>query len=99
MRMPFGPIMHFIFQGWATPEALKDVDNYWNWSYMNEHSYQSDHRWYLFMVFQARLFMQVCEWIQVLGQKQWAGFHFPGWLQVLLVTVPIFAAPTEAGDA
>jgi len=98
MAMPFGPIMHFIFGPWATPVALQDVDNYWNWEYMNKHSYQSDHRWYLFMVFQARLFLQLCEWVEVLGKKRWQGFTFPGWLQLLIVIVPIFAAPNSAGN-
>jgi amino acid adenylation domain-containing protein len=98
MAMPFGPIMHFIFGPWATPVALQDVDNYWDWNYMMKHSYQSDHRWYLFMVFQARFYLQLCEWFEVLGKKRWQGFVFPGWLQLLVVIVPIFAAPNSAGN-
>jgi amino acid adenylation domain-containing protein len=102
MAMPFGPIMHFIFGSWATPvhyqEDTPPMDNYWNWQYMNEHSYQSDHRWYLFMVLQARFFLQVCEWIEKLGQKRWQGFYVPGWLQIILCIIPVFAAPTSAGN-
>merc|ERR1712178_386654 len=92
--------MHYIFGPWATPEQYQDenLDNYWNWEYMKQHSYQSDHRWYLFMVLQAIVFLQLCEWVETLGKKIWPSFTFWGWLQLIIVIVPVFALPTSAGN-
>merc|ERR1712118_420741 len=53
-----------LHSGWAYDE----VD--WN---------SSNHRWYLFMVFMARLYLQICEWLRV-----------PGLLQCFLIMAPVF---------
>merc|ERR1719265_2769561 len=86
--------MHLIFQQWAWPTwwgANADQspkgppDGSWNWNYMRVNSYHSDHRWYLLMVLEARLYMQIGEWARC-----------PGWLQSLLIIVPLFFS--DAGD-
>jgi len=53
--------------------------NIWAWDYMQVNSFTSDHRWYLIMVLQARVFMQI-------GEK----LHVPGWVQGILVSIPCF---------
>jgi len=89
MAVPFGPIMHYIFGSWATPVAYETEltsNNWWGWEYMRVQSYQSDHRWYLLMVLQARLYMQLCEYGRVAG-----------WFQIILAILPLFG-PKEAWD-
>ena len=51
--------------------------NVWGVDFMRTYSITSEHRWYLLMVLQARVFTQLGEWTRL-----------PGWLQVL-----IFASP------
>lgn len=56
---------------------------------MQMNSYTSDHRWYLIMVLQARIFLQICEVLRA-----------PGWLQGILITIPCFIPRSsfENGD-
>ncbi|CAE7029035.1 tycC [Symbiodinium natans] len=79
MAMPFPQILHFIFRqlAWPIDWGGMEPTNEWGWSYMQVNSYTSDHRWYLGMVFSARLYLEICERIQV-----------PGWLQGILATIP-----------
>ena len=44
---------------------------------MRINSMTSDHRWYLLMMPQSRLFLQLGEWMQI-----------PGWLQVFVFATP-----------
>ncbi|CAE7602347.1 tycA [Symbiodinium sp. CCMP2456] len=79
MALPLPQILHFIFREYAWPIDWGGMEptNEWGWSYMQVNSYTSDHRWYLGMVFCARLYLEICERIQV-----------PGWLQGILATIP-----------
>jgi len=52
-------------------------DSFWNWDYMEYNSYTSDHRWYLIMVLQARIYLQICEVLRC-----------PGWLAGVLISIP-----------
>jgi len=91
LALPLPQIFHFIFQDLAWPVywgrlgpngdgALRPApDNNWDWSYMQFNSYTSDHRWYLIMVLQARVFLQICELM-----------HLPGWVQGLIISIPCF---------
>jgi hypothetical protein len=88
MAVPFGPLMHIVFGPLAWPiwwGGNPAPSSNWNWEYMQVQSYQSDHRWYLLMVLQARIFMQLGEWARC-----------PGWLQSLLIIIPLFFS--DAGD-
>merc|ERR1740121_2058232 len=66
MALPIPQLLHAVFGSWAWPqywygdEAPADV---WSWEYMRVNSMVSDHRWYLLMVVQVRVFMQICEWL------------------------------------
>jgi len=86
MALPFPQIFHFIFRDLAWPKdwgVLANGDyrpaptNEWGWQYMQVNSYTSDHRWYLGMVFSARVFLEIGERLQI-----------PGWLQGILATIP-----------
>jgi len=76
MALPLPQLMHMIFGSWAWPvfwsggnEAPQDE---WGWDYMRLNSDTSDHRWYLLMILQTRIFLQIGEVIGV-----------PGWAQVI----------------
>merc|ERR1711981_1004475 len=83
MALPLPQICHYIFGSWAWPRPSsflwnKDPEwNMWGMEYMNVNSYTSDHRWYLFMVFKARVYMQIMEWLRA-----------PGWLASAVAIIP-----------
>nr|AYF56485.1 nonribosomal peptide synthetase 8131 [Ostreopsis cf. ovata] len=80
MAMPFPQILHFIFRGWAWPHTWGGrgaPQNVWSWDYMEVNSYTSDHRWYLAMVLQVRIYMQIMEKLNA-----------PGWLQGIIALIP-----------
>lgn len=81
MALPITQMMHFVFWKYAWPinweRDLGEPTNAWNYSFMQQNSATSDHRWYLLMVLEARLFMQICEWLKA-----------PGWLQSLIILIP-----------
>lgn len=79
MALPIPQLLHLAFGSWAWPIYWGDPDqtppkDEWGWDYMRLNSNTSDHRWYLFMVVKARVFMQICEKLRV---------H--GWIQVAIV--------------
>jgi amino acid adenylation domain-containing protein len=84
LALPVAQIFHYIFgplawpKTWGSPEDNPGND-IWGWDYMKVNSYTSDHRWYLIMVLQARVYMQICETLQV-----------PGIAQAILISVPCF---------
>jgi hypothetical protein len=49
----------------------------WSFDYMMKHGSTSGHRWYLLMVLQARVFLQICEKLRI-----------PNWAQVALISMP-----------
>jgi len=79
MALPIPQLMHYLFQGWAWPlyweggVEAPDFKEMWGWDYMQRNSNTSDHRWYLLMILQTRIFMQI-------GEK----INCPGWLQAAL---------------
>jgi len=80
MALPFPQLLHFIFRDWAWPKYWGDFGapkNIWGWDYMQVNSYTSDHRWYLIMVLEARLYLQICEKLGL-----------PWWVQGLVASVP-----------
>lgn len=80
MALPFPQLMHYVFGGWAWPVYWggdPPPSNLWNWDYMRVNSDTSDHRWYLLMVLQARIFMQIMETLRA-----------PGWVQCLMCLLP-----------
>jgi len=87
MALPVPQLMSLIFPGdlaWPTwwgldddRAALPSPASKWDWGYMQYNSHTSDHRWYLLMVLEARIFLQICEKLRL-----------PGWLQGVIVTVP-----------
>lgn len=87
MCLPFPQLLHAIFGGLAWPtywgyddgKLSPPPDNEWNYDYMQFNSYTSDHRWYLIMVLQARIYMQIMEKLRA-----------PGWVQGILITIPCF---------
>jgi len=99
MAVPFGPLMYYIFRDWAWPKSthLRDLQGHWDVEYMKYHSYQSDHRWYLLMVLQARLYLQLGEWIcDLVAPRAPAWTH--GLAQTLVFAIPVVALDTEAGN-
>merc|ERR1712178_103942 len=56
--------------------------------YMQMNSYTSDHRWYLIMVLEARIFLQICEILRM-----------PGWLQGIIISIPCFLPSSVFGGA
>jgi len=92
MALPFAQIMHYIFQGWAWPvywgEDVPPVnfEDMWGFTYMQRNSHTSDHRWYLLMILQTRVFMQIGEVI-----------NCPGWLQAIIYFVTCII-PMPEGD-
>jgi len=92
MAMPLPQLMHLIFGKWAWPiywgvypdgSLVEPPENQWGWDYMQYNSVASDHRWYLLMVLEARIFMQVCETLKV-----------PGSIQVLLFALSCCIPPS-----
>jgi len=92
MALPIPQIMHIIFGKWAWPlywgvygdgSPVEPPANQWGWDYMQYNSVASDHRWYLLMVLEARIFMQVCEVLKV-----------PGSIQVLLYALSCCIPPS-----
>lgn len=88
MALPIPQLMQYIFGSWAWPaywgydgEKPKGI---WGWDYMQMNSYTSDHRWYLLMMLQSRILMQLFEWARL-----------PSWLQVALFAVPCVAPMEE----
>lgn len=80
MALPFPQIVHWIFGSWGWPlfwGGAPPPGNMWNWEYMHLNSYTSDHRWYLFMLLQARAILFICEKLRV-----------PGGAQVVLMFLP-----------
>jgi len=81
MALPIPQLMHYIFQSWAWPVYWGQDDgvmvgppsSMWDYRYMQYNSLTSDHRWYLIMVLEARIFLQICETARC-----------PGWLQVII---------------
>lgn len=78
MTLPIPQLVHYVFRNWAWPVEWKDQDfNIWGFEYMEHNSKTSSHRWYLWMVLQARVFLQLMEKLRA-----------PSWLQALLVLTP-----------
>mmetsp|Transcript_140089 Transcript_140089/g.254740 ORF Transcript_140089/g.254740 Transcript_140089/m.254740 type:complete len:1172 (-) Transcript_140089:20-3535(-) len=82
MALPFAQVMDYISFGQAWPKFWGDNEapsNIWGDDYMRLNSYTSDHRWYLIMVLQARVYMQICEVLRM-----------PGLAACLLISIPNF---------
>uniref|UniRef100_A0A7S4VJA2 AMP-dependent synthetase/ligase domain-containing protein n=1 Tax=Alexandrium monilatum TaxID=311494 RepID=A0A7S4VJA2_9DINO len=80
MAMPFPQLLHLVFRSWAWPHAWGGApapESAWGWEYMQRNSFTSDHRWYLEMVLQVRVYMQIMELLRA-----------PGWLQGLIALAP-----------
>jgi len=78
MAMPFPQMLHLVFGSWAWPHTWGSASapkHVLGWGYMQMNSYTSDHRWYLEMVLQVRIYMQICEKLRI-----------PGWVQGLVAT-------------
>lgn len=80
MALPFAQMMHYVFGSLAWPKHWDGVpDNNWDYTFMRVNSFTSDHRWYLIMVLEARVFLAVGEKLRV-----------PGWLQTVVAVIPCF---------
>eukprot|EP00747_Dinoflagellata_sp_TGD_P149427 gnl/TRDRNA2_/TRDRNA2_177010_c1_seq1.p1 gnl/TRDRNA2_/TRDRNA2_177010_c1~~gnl/TRDRNA2_/TRDRNA2_177010_c1_seq1.p1 ORF type:complete len:535 (-),score=70.27 gnl/TRDRNA2_/TRDRNA2_177010_c1_seq1:194-1681(-) len=80
MALPFPQMLHFVFGRWSWPldwGGYPEPKNVWSYEYMQINSITSDHRWYLLMYLEARVFMAICEKVQL-----------PAWLQVFLSVLP-----------
>lgn len=87
MACPIPQILHVFFRSLSWPKDWGGPDghvpkNEWDWDYMQVNSYTSDHRWYLGMVFSARVYLELCERLYA------QGLYLPGWVQCLLATAP-----------
>jgi hypothetical protein len=101
LALPFAQIFKFITFGFAWPSYWGSCDaatewcqdgrvvapeSIWNWDYMQMNYYNSDHRWYLIMVLEARIFLQICEILRM-----------PGWLQGIIISIPCFLPSSVFG--
>jgi len=80
MAIPMPQLLHFFFGTWAWPmywNGHAPPASPWGVDFMSTNSLTSEHRWYLLMVLQARVFMQLGEWMRL-----------PGWLQVFVFACP-----------
>ena len=70
MCIPLPQILHAILGTWAWPEYWNGVPEpqaLFGLDFMKVNAITSEHRWYLFMVLQARIFLQVGEWTRMPG--------------------------------
>merc|ERR1719311_1520324 len=85
LALPFPQMFHHVFGQLAWPHAWAGnpaPNNDWDWSYMRVNSNISEHRWYLMMLIQARLYLFICEKLNDRLDCM------PHWLQSLLVILP-----------
>jgi hypothetical protein len=78
MAMPFPQTIKALTGGFAWPKywwggAAPESD--WTWSYMETNNTVTGHRWYLFMVLQSRVLLQIFEKLNI-----------PGWGQLIIVS-------------
>jgi len=90
VALPFAQLSHYIFQGWAWPKVWGGRDppsDIWGWDYMQVNSFTSDHRWYLLMVLEARLYLAIMEKLRC-----------PAWLQSLIIVIPCVLPSSVYGE-